>query len=147
MSGDPRSAPPTPPSGRRRAVKARPGTHPPRQGSTVSPQEPKETPFRKQAAGRPACLPPSFKDSSAPRSRPPQARGGGPEPRTHHRCSSGPHRPPGRAGLRADAKFKPRRRSEEAARGIAGGAAQRSTMGGSASPGASAPWLQRLRRG
>lgn len=42
--------------------------------------------------------------------------------------------PRGRAGLGADAKFKPRRRSEEAARGIAGGAGPRLTMGGSAAP-------------
>lgn len=47
--------------------------------------------------------------------------------------------PRGRAGLRADAKFKPRRRCEEAARGIVGWARPRSTMGGSAAPSALRP--------
>lgn len=54
-------------------------------------------------------------------------------------------RPPARAGLQADAKFKPRRGSEEAAQGIAGGAPPRSTMGGSAAPCASAPRPTRAR--
>lgn len=53
----------------------------------------------------------------------------------------------GRAGLPADAKFKPHHGSEEAARGIAGGARPRSTMGRSAAPcaGATAAAARRAR--
>lgn len=78
--------------------------------------DPRRHPLESRRRG---TLPPRFKGSSVPRPRPPLARGRGPEPRTHHRCSRGRRRPPGRVGLQADAKFKPRRGSEEAARGIA----------------------------
>lgn len=63
---------------------------------------------------RRGALPPAFQDRSAPRSRPPPARGSRAEPRTHHRSSPGLHRPPW--PLRA-----PGRRQVQTSPGLRGG--------------------------
>lgn len=63
---------------------------------------------------RRGALPPAFKDSSAPWSRPPLARGSGPEPRTHHRSS--PRSPPPPWPRRA-----PGRRQVQTSPGLRGG--------------------------
>lgn len=136
VSGDP-GAPPQSPQGTA-AVKASPGSGAHRPGSRVAAGTGTDA-FRQQAAGH---LPPPSEAQRARRAR----RWPGEGTHAPHSPSSlaGPR--PRRAGLQADAKFKPRRRWEEAAPGIARGARPRSTMGGSAAPCASAPGLQRLRR-